>query len=58
MKLGRLKDFLHELDNLDADVLVADSGYVYEVLDIDLDPDTQDIYFILKTVWQMQWKMI
>lgn len=50
MKLGKLKDFLHELDNLDSEVLVAENGLAYEILDIELDPDTEDIYFILKTV--------
>lgn len=50
MKLGKLKDFLHELDNLQAEVFIADAGIAYEILDIELDPDTQDIYFILKSV--------
>jgi len=50
MNLGRVKDFLHELDNLNAKVYVADNGTAYEILDIDVDPDTEDIYFILKTV--------
>lgn len=49
VRVGRLKDFLHELDNLDSKVYVARNGIAYEVLDIDLDSDTQDIYFILKT---------
>lgn len=46
MKLGKLKDFLHELDNLDANVFVVDNGTAYHIIDIELDPDTQNVYFI------------
>jgi hypothetical protein len=37
---------------------VAENGLAYEILDIELDPDTEDIYFILKTVWQTQFYMV
>jgi hypothetical protein len=37
---------------------VAENGLAYEILDIELDPDTEDIYLILKTVWQSESNML